>query len=520
MRPLWIAGAAALLLYAAVRRRAHGRPTLALIAVAAAGAALVGSGAVPLPDVERLIEDAAIALGPWTYVLVGALAFLETGAFVGLLAPGETTVIVGGLVAGQGQISLLMLIAIVWACAVAGDVTSYYLGRRLGRDFLLRHGERVKITEERLHRVETFFEKHGGATILVGRFIGFVRALAPFVAGTSRMPLARFLPYDVLGAGAWAATFSVLGFVFWMSFNQLTQWVSRGLAALTVLLALVGACWFGIRLAREPELRARTGRWLGRQLERPALRPLAPYLRAASRRAGLPLARAAARPARFVSDRLTPGELGLELTTLLALTAVGALTAGVLADELAEHGSLPLDRGALDVAEGLHTAAGEAAAAAVAALASVPAVAVVVAATCAWALARRRFADALALAAGGLLAWLFAAAVGAAMDRAPPEDALVVAAGSAFPSTHAALAVAWVACAVVLARSGHRLAARSAAVVAATALAVAVALARVFLRAEHLSDVVGGLAIGTGAFALAGTIALVVTFIRHNAKPA
>ena len=82
------------------------------------------------------------------------LAFLETGAFVGLIAPGETTVIVGGLVAGQGEISLFVLIALVWVCAVAGDVTSYLLGRRLGRDFMIRHGPRVKITEERLVQVE------------------------------------------------------------------------------------------------------------------------------------------------------------------------------------------------------------------------------------------------------------------------------------------------------------------------------------------------------------------------------
>ena len=136
MRPVWLAGAAALAVYALVRRRAHGRVTLVLLAAAALGALAVGLGAVPLPDVERLIEDAGRTLGTWTYALVGALAFLETGAFVGLIVPGETTVIVGGLVAGQGEISLVLLIAIVWACAVAGDLTSYVLGRRLGRDFL------------------------------------------------------------------------------------------------------------------------------------------------------------------------------------------------------------------------------------------------------------------------------------------------------------------------------------------------------------------------------------------------
>ena len=78
------------------------------------------------------------------------MAFLETGAFLGFVAPGETAVIVGGLVAGQGEISLLALIAIVWVCCVLGDLTAYEIGRRLGRQWLLKHGERLKITEERL----------------------------------------------------------------------------------------------------------------------------------------------------------------------------------------------------------------------------------------------------------------------------------------------------------------------------------------------------------------------------------
>jgi membrane protein DedA with SNARE-associated domain len=183
VRPAWIAGAVVLALYLVLRRRAHGRATLAAGAVAAAGAGLIGFGVIELPNVEKLIEDAGQALGKWTYLVVGVLAFLETGAFIGLVAPGETTVIVGGLVAGQGQISLMLLIAIVWTCAVLGDVTSYALGRRLGREFMVRHGGRVKITEERLEQVEGFFERRGGMTILIGRFIGLVRAIAPFVAG-------------------------------------------------------------------------------------------------------------------------------------------------------------------------------------------------------------------------------------------------------------------------------------------------------------------------------------------------
>ena len=90
-----------------------------------------------------MIEDLSKGLGSWTYLLVGALAFLETGAFVGLVAPGEFTVLLGGAVAGQGDISLPLIIAITWLSAFAGDSVSFLLGARLGRGFLVQHGRRV-----------------------------------------------------------------------------------------------------------------------------------------------------------------------------------------------------------------------------------------------------------------------------------------------------------------------------------------------------------------------------------------
>ena len=177
MHPLWIAGAVALALFLVVRRRHHGRAVLVVGALAAVGAALIGFGVIELPNVEQLIEDAGQALGKWTYLAVGVLAFLETGAFIGLVAPGETTVIVGGLVAGQGQISLLVLIAIVWSCAVAGrpHLLLRSAAGSAGSSWSST-AARVKITEERLEQVEAFFEKRGGMTILIGRFIGLVRA--------------------------------------------------------------------------------------------------------------------------------------------------------------------------------------------------------------------------------------------------------------------------------------------------------------------------------------------------------
>src|SRR5205085_960269 len=120
-------------------------------AVGIVGLALYAAGAFAwLPQPEQVLEDVSGALGKWTYLLVTVLAFLETGAFIGLIAPGEAAVIVGGVVAGQGEIDIRLLIGLVWFAAFAGDSVSFYLGHRLGREFLVKHGPRFKITEPRL----------------------------------------------------------------------------------------------------------------------------------------------------------------------------------------------------------------------------------------------------------------------------------------------------------------------------------------------------------------------------------
>jgi undecaprenyl-diphosphatase len=519
LKPVWLAGAVALAAYLFVRRRSHGRVTLIAGGLAAVGAALIGFGVIELPNVEHLIEEAGQALGKWTYLAVGVLAFLETGAFIGLVAPGETTVIVGGLVAGQGQISLLLLIAVVWTCAVLGDVTSYALGRRLGREFMVKHGGRVKITEERLEQVEAFFERRGGLTILIGRFIGLVRAIAPFVAGASRMPLRKFLPYDVLGAGLWATTFCVLGYVFWQSFDTLTAWVSRGLFAFGLFIAVVVAVVFLVRLQRNPELQARTKAWIAEQLEKPLLRPVAPYLRAAWRRIVRPLGKATERPARFVWNRFSPGELGLEVTTLLAIVAVGSFTFVLLGDAPEGAAQERFDDMAFDVADELYSERIKDVVVWITALGDLKLVALLVAATALWALSRRRWLDAAALVAGLVLCWIAVDFFKAAYDRPRPPGAHVETDGMAYPSGHAAYAVAWVACAVALVRGGAGLATRFAVVTIAIGIAVVVGLTRVYLRAHYLSDVNGGFGLAATIFALCGLIALAVGYVRQNGQP-
>lgn len=208
------------------------RTVAALVVV---GLAVWGSGIVHPPSLATIARDLGATLGPATYPVVGALAFLETGAGAGLIAPGEIAVVIGGVTAGQGHTSLGLLIAIVWACALGGDLTSYWLGRRLGRQALLLHGAALKLTPTRLARVERFLHRHGIKTIVIGRFIGPVRALAPFVAGSSHMATRRFVPAAVVASGVWSATFTVLGYLSWQSFDQAQALARRGSVALVAL---------------------------------------------------------------------------------------------------------------------------------------------------------------------------------------------------------------------------------------------------------------------------------------------
>jgi membrane-associated protein len=215
------------------------RGLLVVGALAAAAFALVTAGVVRLPDLEGFLTDLSDTLGPWTYALVAALAFLETGAFVGLVAPGETAIVLGGVVAAEGGVELVPIILVAWLAAALGDLASFALGQRLGRRFLLARGPRFGITAARLERVEQFFDRHGPRAILIGRFVGIVRAVAPFLAGASRLRLRAFLPWSLLGTAAWATAFTLVGYAFHRSFASAAHTLTHVALALAVVVAAV-----------------------------------------------------------------------------------------------------------------------------------------------------------------------------------------------------------------------------------------------------------------------------------------
>jgi membrane protein DedA with SNARE-associated domain/membrane-associated phospholipid phosphatase len=512
MKPGPLIGAVLLAAFLVLRRRKL-EPTLLIGgAIAVVGLLVYGSGLVELPNVKEIVEHAGNTLGKWTYLVVGVMAFFETGAFVGLIAPGETFLIFGGVVAGQGTISLVALIAIVWTCAVLGDLASFYAGRRLGRAFLIKHGSKVQITEERVHQVEGFFDRHGGKAIFLGRFVGLVRAVNPFLAGSSGMPLKRFLPYDIVGAGAWATMLLVLGYVFWQSFDRVLHYAEQGTLALgATIVVIAGGVWL-YRHFRHEENRDAAMAWLDKQLDRPALRPLARVLR--------PIGRWARGPLKFFWNRITPGELGLELTTLLAVAAVGSFAFAANAITLHDKPLVTGDSTAFTWADKIRTGTLDDIARAVTHLGSLPVVAVATVLAVIALLMRRRVVEAATLVSGLALTWVAVHIAKAALDRPRPDDALVDTAGQSYPSGHAAYAFAWVAIAFVLTRTLPGLARTTVAIVAAIVLAIVIGLTRVYLRAHYLSDVVGGAGLAATIFAVLGMVGLVVVHLRQNGRRA
>lgn len=491
---------------------------LAAAALAAVVIGLYAAGVLPeLPDPERTIEDVAQALGPWTYALVAVAAFAETGAFVGLVFPGETTVIVGGVIAGQGEVDLLPLIGIVWLSCVLGDTASFFLGRRLGRDFLVRHGPRFKIGPDRLAKVEEYFDRHGGKTIVIGRFIGLVRALAPFVAGASGLRYGRFVPFSVVGCGLWSALFSVLGFLFYRSFDQVTAIAGRATLAFGITVALVVGGIQAYRRLRKREDRRRLAAWARRQSQRPALRPLAAVLAPVWRRVARPAAAALAPPLRFVRERFTPGELGLEFTTAVAVAAVGLFVFVVYASIFSGSTTLtPADRELLDVAGELRADSAVSVVKVLTDLGSFATVAAVLTGTSILLAARGRFGELAVLITGALLVYISVHLAKNGIDRPRPVAPLASAEGQSFPSGHAAYSVMWVGVAVLLARRVPGAARDAGLIVAGLALAVGIGLSRIYLRVHYWSDVAAGWGLAAGLLATCAAVALAVAHIRQN----
>jgi membrane protein DedA with SNARE-associated domain len=192
--------------------------------------------------IERFLGQA----GPWSLVVVFVVIVLESAAGLGLIFPGEAMAVIAGAMAADNFFSPWTAFAVVALAAMIGDLTGYTIGHTKGKAVLARWAFARRQYEKHRKRIEYYFERYGGATVFVGRFVAVGRAFVPFTAGLSGMRLRKFLPMSVLAGLVWASVVVGLGYTLGSNWSLIGKWlksVSLGIVVLAVLTGLVGGMW-------------------------------------------------------------------------------------------------------------------------------------------------------------------------------------------------------------------------------------------------------------------------------------
>ncbi len=149
------------------------------------------------------------------YIGLFAIIFAETGLLIGFFLPGDTLLITSGLLIQQDKVGLELwiLIPLLIAAAILGDAVGYQIGKHTGPRLFKREDSRL-FHKDHLERAQRFYDKHGGKTIVLARFLAFVRTFAPTVAGAAAMPYRKFVTYNVTGAVLWVPSMTLLGYFF------------------------------------------------------------------------------------------------------------------------------------------------------------------------------------------------------------------------------------------------------------------------------------------------------------------
>lgn len=433
-------------------------------------------------------------MGHWGYLVIFLAAALESAAFLGLFVPGESLVLVTGFLAAQGTLDLDVSIWTITLGAFVGDSLGYELGRRLDRATLIRYGRHVGLTEERVDKADAFFQKHGGKSVFLGRFIGFARAIVPFLAGSTRMRYRVFFPFNVLGAGIWSSVLVLLGYFLGASWQHAARWVG---AASLVLGGFIVFCIVLVWLHRivsghQQHLQRGWHRILGSPLLTKIRGKFAPQIA-------------------FLQARLSPNSyLGLSLSIGAAFLLAAGWLFGGIAEDVATNDPLTkvdvliahwlhaqVTSGMANVMIGIGTATGPLA------------ITAYVLMTALYLMVRREwywFAALLLTVPSGMLVNTL---MKLAFHRARPsfEHPLLSLATYSFPSGHTAGATLFfgvLACIVVgKVRSWSW---RIGALLVALTLVLTVAFSRMALGVHYLSDVLGGMAEGVTwlAFCMTG----------------
>lgn len=172
-------------------------------------------------------------------IAIGATVFAESGLLIGFFLPGDTLLFGAGILASQGTLPLGWLLAVIIVSAIVGDNVGYSIGRRTGPR-IFKKQDSILFKHEHIARAEEFYEKHGGKTIILARFVPIVRTFAPMVAGIGKMPRQKFLLYNAVGGIIWGGGVTLAG--YW--FGSKVPWVEHYITPIiltVIVLSIVGS---------------------------------------------------------------------------------------------------------------------------------------------------------------------------------------------------------------------------------------------------------------------------------------
>lgn len=188
-----------------------------------------------LTDIKGLIQWGGV-------LLVCGIIFVETGLFVGFFLPGDSLLVTAGIFAARGNLNLWLLLLAVSFCAVIGDQLGYWIGRRAGQA-LYKREDSLLFKKRHLERAHEFYEKYGGKTIVLARFIPVIRTFAPPVAGAANMNYRKFVSFNVLGGVLWVWSMVLIGYSLGSSMpNFVDKWlhvIILGVIFLSILPAII-----------------------------------------------------------------------------------------------------------------------------------------------------------------------------------------------------------------------------------------------------------------------------------------
>jgi membrane-associated protein len=197
-------------------------------------------------------------LSGWVaYVVVAALVFGETAIFLGFILPGEAAVVLGGVLASRGHVSLALLIVVVVVTAVTGPLVGYEVGRRMGDAlFASRMLRRVSGGAD---RAKSALRDRGGLAVLGGRFVAVIRALMPAAAGAARMRYRTFVVYNAIGGVVWGVGYCLLGYLAGSAYAVIERTVGAGLAIALAVVVIVAVTVWAVRRHRTAVRAPRSG---------------------------------------------------------------------------------------------------------------------------------------------------------------------------------------------------------------------------------------------------------------------